>query len=70
MENEKTFYIELEQAGYLQRIFEVKASDEDEAWQKVKDYLLSEYDSYCVTRAEAEADRDANGIFYIEDIDD
>ena len=48
----KTFYIVLEQQGYTQRAFTVKAEDEDEAYEKVKEELFNEYESFAVTKKE------------------
>jgi len=48
----KTFYIVLEQQGYAQRAFTVKAEDEDEAYEKVKEELFNEYESFAVTKKE------------------
>lgn len=45
----KTFYIILEQRGYAQRAFTVKANDEDEAYEKVKEELFNEYESFTVS---------------------
>ncbi len=46
----KTFYIVLEQQGYAQRAFTVKAEDEDEAYEKVKEELFNEYESFAVSK--------------------
>lgn len=46
----KTFYIVLEQQGYAQRAFIVKAEDEDEAYEKVKEELFNEYESFAVSK--------------------
>ena len=48
----KTFYIVLEQQGYAKRAFTVKADDEDEAYEKVKEELFNEYESFAVTKKE------------------
>lgn len=48
----KTFYIILEQQGYAKRAFTVKADDEDEAYEKVKEELFNEYESFAVTKKE------------------
>lgn len=48
----KTFYIVLEQQGYAKRAFTVKAEDEDEAYEKVKEELFNEYESFAVTKKE------------------
>lgn len=48
----KTFYIILEQQGYAKRAFTVKAEDEDEAYEKVKEELFNEYESFAVTKKE------------------
>ncbi len=46
----KTFYIVLEQQGYARRAFTVKAEDEDEAYEKVKEELFNEYESFAVSK--------------------
>lgn len=46
----KTFYIVLEQQGYAQRAFTVKAEDEDEAYERVKEELFNEYESFAVSK--------------------
>ncbi len=46
----KTFYIVLEKQGYAQRAFTVKAEDEDEAYEKVKEELFNEYESFAVSK--------------------
>lgn len=46
----KTFYIVLEQRGYAKRAFTVKAEDEDEAYEKVKEELFNEYESFAVSK--------------------
>ena len=46
----KTFYIILEQQGYANRAFTVKAEDEDEAYEKVKEELFNEYESLVVSK--------------------
>lgn len=46
----KTFYIVLEQQGYARRAFTVKAEDEDEAYEKVKEELFNEYESFSVSK--------------------
>ena len=46
----KTFYIILEQQGYANRAFTVKAEDEDEAYEKVKEELFNEYESFVVSK--------------------
>ena len=46
----KTFYIVLEQQGYAKRAFTVKAEDEDEAYEKVKEELFNEYESFVVSK--------------------
>ena len=46
----KTFYIILEQQGYANRAFTVKAEDEDEAYEKVKEELFNEYESFMVSK--------------------
>ena len=46
----KTFYIILEQQGYAKRAFTVKAEDEDEAYEKVKEELFNEYESFVVSK--------------------
>lgn len=48
----KTFYIVLEQQGYAKRAFTVKAEDEDEAYEKVKEELFNEYELFAVTKKE------------------
>lgn len=48
----KTFYIVLEQQGYAKRAFTVKADNEDEAYEKVKEELFNEYESFAVTKKE------------------
>jgi hypothetical protein len=48
----KTFYIVLEQQGFARRAFTVKADDEDEAYEKVKEELFNEYESFAVTKKE------------------
>ena len=46
----KTFYIVLEQRGYAQRAFMVKAETEDEAYERVKEELFNEYESFAVSK--------------------
>ena len=46
----KTFYIVLEQQGYAKRAFIVKTEDEDEAYEKVKEELFNEYESFVVSK--------------------
>ena len=46
----KTFYIVLEQRGYAQRAFTVKAETEDEAYERVKEELFNEYESFAVSK--------------------
>ncbi len=46
----KTFYIVLEQQGCARRAFTVKAEDEDEAYEKVKEELFNEYESFSVSK--------------------
>ena len=46
----KTFYIVLEQQGYARRAFTVKAEDEDEAYERVKEELFNEYESFAVSK--------------------
>ena len=46
----KTFYIVLEQQGYARRAFTVKAENEDEAYEKVKEELFNEYESFAVSK--------------------
>lgn len=59
----KTFYIVLEQQGYAQRAFTVKAEDEDEAYEKVKEELFNEYESFAVSK------KDFNQILKDDDPD-
>ena len=46
----KTFYIVLEQEGYVRRAFTVKAETEDEAYERVKEELFNEYESFAVSK--------------------
>lgn len=46
----KTFYIVLEQQGYTRRAFTVKAETEDEAYERVKEELFNEYESFAVSK--------------------
>ena len=46
----KTFYIVLEQRGYAQRAFMVKAETEDEAYERVKEELFNGYESFAVSK--------------------
>ena len=46
----KAFYIVLEQQGYAKRAFTVKAEDEDEAYEKVKEELFNQYESFVVSK--------------------
>ena len=46
----KTFYIVLEQRGYAQRAFTVKAETEDEAYESAKEELFNEYESFAVSK--------------------
>ena len=46
----KTFYIVLEQQGYAKCAFIVEADDEDEAYEKVKEELFNEYESFVVSK--------------------
>ena len=46
----KTFYIILEQQGWAKRAFTVKAEDADEAYEKVKEELFNEYESFAVSK--------------------
>ena len=48
----KTFYIVLEQQGYAKRAFTVKAEDEDDAYERVKEELFNEYESFAVSKKE------------------
>ncbi len=48
----KTFYIVLEQQGHAKRAFTVKAENEDEAYEKVREELFNEYESFAVTKKE------------------
>lgn len=50
----KTYYIVLEgQAGFVENVYEVIADNEDEAYEKVKDYVFNQYSSYTVSKKEA-----------------
>ena len=46
----KTSYIVLEQRGYAQRAFTVKAETEDEAYERVKEEVFNEYESFAVSK--------------------
>lgn len=62
----KKFYIALEQQGCTCRLFSVKAEDEDDAMEKVKEELFNEYESFSVSKKDANEIMKDDGVDLVE----